>query len=61
MRGPGSPGWGSLKSETVKYGHSPVRLMPKNDCSNCEQQTHLLIGEGAPLQQTHKCLTVIKI
>jgi hypothetical protein len=28
--------------------------------SNCKQQTHPLVREGAPHQQTHNCLTVTK-
>jgi hypothetical protein len=44
---------------------SPVGLEPENDCagensSNRKRQTRPLIREGAPYQQTRKCLTVLK-
>jgi hypothetical protein len=34
----GPPGWGSLESETVKYGHEPAGLKPENDCAGEDQQ-----------------------
>jgi hypothetical protein len=42
--GPGPPGWGSLKSETVKYGHESCDLDPRmtalmRPSSNCKWQT----------------------
>jgi hypothetical protein len=38
IRGPGPPGSGSLESETVKCGHVPPWLGPKNDCAGKDQQ-----------------------
>jgi hypothetical protein len=50
--GPGPPGWESLESETLKYGHE-VRegLGPENDCAGEDHQqlyiqTHAVIREN---------------
>jgi hypothetical protein len=32
-KGPGPPGWESLKSETVVFGHESAGLGPENYCS----------------------------
>jgi hypothetical protein len=44
--------------------HESLELGPENDCSNEVQrqlQTRPLVREGATHQQTHNCLTVIKL
>jgi hypothetical protein len=53
-----APGWVSLESETVKYGH-------KNDCAgedqrNCKRQTGSLVRESVLHQQTRNGVTVRK-
>jgi hypothetical protein len=58
---------GSLKSETVKYGHESNETRTREYTalarisSNCKRQTRPLVRESAPHQQTSNCLTVIKI
>jgi hypothetical protein len=54
------PGWRSIESETVKYGHESRRTTLAKANSNCKRQTSPLVREGAPQQQTHDCLTVTK-
>jgi hypothetical protein len=57
----------SLECETVKYcqefhGARTAKMTAlANTRSNCKRQTHLLVREKAPHQQTRNCLTVIKI
>jgi hypothetical protein len=56
---PGLPGWGSLKFETVKIlswillGSDPRKTALAKHSSNCKLQTHPLVREGTPHQQTH--------
>jgi hypothetical protein len=56
---------GSLKFETVKYGHESggTRTREKTKLarpsSNCKQQIHPLIREETPCQKTN-CLKIIK-
>jgi hypothetical protein len=45
----------------VARDSDPRMTVPARANSNCKWQTHPLICEGAPHQQTHNCLTVIKI
>jgi hypothetical protein len=52
---------GSLKSETINYGHDPRITALAKASSNCKQQTCPLIREGTQHQQTHNYLTVTKI
>jgi hypothetical protein len=40
-------------------GYTP-RALGGEDSSNCKRQTRPLVREGAPYQQTRKCLTVLK-
>jgi hypothetical protein len=67
IQGPGPPGWGSVESERVKYGHqlpwdSDLRMVAlARASSNCKYQTCPLVREGTSHQQTRNCLTVIKI
>jgi hypothetical protein len=65
---------GSLGSKTVKYGYESweiwLRVLQDSGprmtalaraSSNCKRQTHPLVRESVPHQQTRNTLTVIKI
>jgi hypothetical protein len=66
IRGPGTPGWGSLESETVKFGCKSrgtriqewLRWWGPAAIVKTDLPTRL---RGHPYQQTHNSLTVIKI
>jgi hypothetical protein len=51
--GPAPPGWGSLESETVKYGHESRGGIPTlaRSSKNYERQTRPRVREVAPSQQ----------
>jgi hypothetical protein len=53
--------WDSKIWSRVPLDSDPRMTALARTSSNCKQQTHPLVREGAPHQQTRNCLTVIKI
>jgi hypothetical protein len=53
--------WGSKIWSWVPRDLDPKMAVLARASSNCKRQTLSLVRESAPHQQTHKCLTVIKI
>jgi hypothetical protein len=52
---------GRLESETLPRDSDPRMTALVRASSICKRQTHPLVRESAPHQQTRNCLTVIKI
>jgi hypothetical protein len=61
MRGTGPPGWGSLESETIKYGDQPHGIRTREWLPWRGPAGVVNIRMGATGQQTRNCLTVVKI
>jgi hypothetical protein len=53
--------WDSKIWSRVPWDSDPRMTALARTSSNCKRQTHSLVRESAPHQQTRNCLTVIKI